>query len=40
MERFGTFNKTNVISFSQMLGQNSWWGARLLISLVEFSTLR
>jgi len=22
--------------FHQMLGQNSWWGARLMISLVEF----
>lgn len=26
----------NVFSLLQMLGQNSWWGARLLISLVEF----
>lgn len=22
----------------QSMGQNSWWGARLLISLVEFQT--
>lgn len=28
----------NDIYLLQTLGQNSWWGARLLISLVEFQT--
>lgn len=27
-----------VFIFYQLLGQNTWWGARLLISLVEFQT--
>lgn len=25
-------------NFFQCIGQNSWWGARLLISLVEFQS--
>jgi hypothetical protein len=32
-------SRTILSFFFQTMGQNSWWGARLLISLVEFQSL-
>lgn len=34
----GVYFTKYYLHYFQCLGQNSWWGARLLISLVEFQS--